>query len=192
MAFFDDLSSKATKLGKSVSQKAKSMTDSVQLSSQLNDQKKNLGKLFEELGKMAYQNEEVCSRAEFANVVEMIKNSEKTIKDLEQQISIAKGQVQCKNCGTFVPNGNAFCQNCGAKIEVPVAPQPQQQYQQPAQPQQPMQSQQSAQPQGGFDWKPVENDSDGGEKASAVCSGCGKPLSPDSAFCTNCGQPVNK
>ena len=57
----------------------------------------------------------------------------------------------CKNCGAELPDGVAFCTNCGAAVEAPQPqPQPAQpQYQQPAQPvyQQPQpQYQQPAQP----------------------------------------------
>lgn len=164
MAFFDDLSNKVTKLGKDVSQKTKSFTGSVQLNSQINEQKKNQSRLFEELGRMAYQNEEIRTRSEFAELAGMIQNAENTIKELEVQLSVTKGEVQCKNCGSFVPSDNAFCPKCGTKVEVPVAPQ------------QPVQ-----------DGAPQADASNG-----AVCVKCGAPLSADSAFCTNCGTPVNQ
>lgn len=41
----------------------------------------------------------------------------------------------CKNCGADIPEGSAFCGNCGMKVEV-----------QPAQPEQPEQPQYTAQP----------------------------------------------
>lgn len=41
----------------------------------------------------------------------------------------------CKNCGADIPEGSAFCGNCGMKVEA-----------QPAQPEQPVQPEQPAQP----------------------------------------------
>lgn len=163
MAFFDDLSNKVTKLGKDVSQKTKSFTGSVQLNSQINEQKKNQSRLFEELGRMVYQNEEIRTRPEFAELAGMIQNAENTIKELEVQLSVTKGEVQCKNCGNFVPSDNTFCPNCGTKVEVPVAPQ-----------------------------QPQDGAPQAGASNGAVCVKCGAPLAADSAFCTNCGTPVNQ
>lgn len=42
----------------------------------------------------------------------------------------------CPNCGTQVPDGSAFCQNCGANLAAAQQPVQQPQYQQTQQPQQ--------------------------------------------------------
>lgn len=164
MAFLDDLSKKVTKLGQDVSQKTKNVTDSMKINSQINDQKKNLSKMYEDLGRMAFSKEVIRSDAQCGNMISMIEAAEKTLRDLEQQLSVAKGEVQCKNCGSFVPMENAFCPQCGAKI---VAPQTQYQ----------SQGQQAGGQSG---------------QSSTICTNCGQPVSSDSAFCTNCGTPVQK
>lgn len=51
---------------------------------------------------------------------EMIRIGEERLKELERQQSANKGEVQCMSCNAFVPAGNAFCPNCGAKVEPPV------------------------------------------------------------------------
>lgn len=120
MAFFDDLSKKVTKLGQDASQKTKSFTDGMKINGQISDQKKELSKMYEDLGRMLYAEESVRSMDKCSQIVTMIENGEKTLEELEKQLAVTKGEVACKNCGTFVPAGNAFCPSCGTKVEFPV------------------------------------------------------------------------
>lgn len=120
MAFFDDLSKTVSKLGQDVSQKTQNLTDGVKLNSQISDQRKSLARLYEDLGRAAIKEESLRSNADCAKFIGMIEEGEAKLKDLERQLSINKGEIQCKNCQTFVPAGTAFCQNCGTKVEVPV------------------------------------------------------------------------
>ena len=39
------------------------------------------------------------------------------IKRMNQQVMDIQGVLQCPNCGKKVPAGNAFCSDCGAKME---------------------------------------------------------------------------
>ncbi len=116
MAFFDDLSRTVTKLGQDVSQKTQTFTDGVKISSQINDQKKSLSKLYEDLGRIAIEDSAFCATERAQRFVAMIQEGEARLKDLERQQSVNKGEVQCENCKAFVPAGNAFCQNCGAPV----------------------------------------------------------------------------
>lgn len=117
MAFFDDLSKTVTKLGQDVTQKTQTFTDGVKISSQINDQKKSLAKLYEDLGRVAYQDADFCEKEQAQKFVSMIREGEARLKDLERQQSVNKGEVQCKSCHAFVPAGTAFCQNCGTRLE---------------------------------------------------------------------------
>lgn len=125
MGFFDDVKKTVTDLGQGASQKTKSFTDGMKINSQINDQKKNLSRMYEDLGRMLYQEETVRSNPKCAQLLNWIDNGEMNLKNLEQQLSTSKGSIICKNCGAQVMIGNAFCQNCGAKIEMPQAHQPQ-------------------------------------------------------------------
>lgn len=117
MAFFDDLSKKVTKLGQDVSNKTQNITDGVKINNQINEQRKNLGRLYEQLGRAAVQIEAVRTDAGCAQLVEQIQACENNLKELEKQKAMNKGSVQCKQCGAFVEAGNAFCSTCGAKME---------------------------------------------------------------------------
>lgn len=173
MAFFDDLSKKVTKLGQDVSNKTQNFTDGMKINNQINEQRNNLSRLFEQLGHAAVQLEAVRTDAGCAQLVEQIRATENHLKELEKQKAMNKGNVQCKQCGAFVEAGNAFCSSCGAKMEQP----------QPAQA-----NAQSGQTQQQFDWQPANQE----QPVSGTCSKCGQPVAEGMAFCTNCGTPVQK
>lgn len=194
MAFFDDFKKTVAEIGQGVSQKTQSFTDSVKINSQISDQKKELSRLYEDLGRKVMKEEAVKANDNYKQLLELIERGEQALKNLEEQLNLAKGAVPCKNCGTFVPSGNAFCQNCGAKVEV-VTPPPVQTEQQYSQPQN-----QNVQTPQNYDGQPansqpITDTAAGGttaEQVSAFCTNCGQKLDGGVAFCTNCGVPVKK
>lgn len=119
MALLDNFTKAATKFGQDVSNKTKSMTETVRLNSMISDQKAMISKRYEELGRMVVKEEAVRAKAECRGVLDAIEAAEQQLRNLEQQLTLAKGAVQCANCGAAVPAGNAFCQNCGAKMAQP-------------------------------------------------------------------------
>ncbi|MCI8371790.1 MAG: zinc ribbon domain-containing protein [Lachnospiraceae bacterium] len=118
MALFDDIKKAVTDIGQEASQKTKSFTDGVKINSQISDQKKNLSLMYEDLGRILYKEESVRSNSKCSQILEWIDKGENNLKKLEQQLAASKGAVACKKCGNSVPAGNAFCQNCGTKVEV--------------------------------------------------------------------------
>lgn len=172
MAFFDDLSKKVTKLGQDVSNKTQNFTDGMKINNQINEQRNNLSRLYEQLGHAAVQIEAVRTDAGCAQLVEQIRVVETNLKELEKQKAMNKGAVQCKQCGAFVEAGNAFCSSCGAKME----------------PQQQENPQSGQTQQQGYNWQPANQE----QPASGTCPKCGQPVAEGMAFCTNCGTPVQK
>ena len=48
----------------------------------------------------------------------MITEAIEEINRMTQQVLDIQGVVQCPNCGKKVPSDNAFCSDCGAKLDV--------------------------------------------------------------------------
>lgn len=151
-SFFDDLSEKVTKLGQDASRKKKKFTDSMKINGQINEQKANLSRLYEDLGRKVYGAGVVQENGEYAEPVNMIRSGEQNLKELENQLAATKGVVQCSQCGGFVPAGNMFCPHCGNKMEQP--------------------QQENGQQQGGF----CTNCGRPLEPGSAFCTNCGTPV----------------
>lgn len=116
-SFFDDLSGKVAKLGQDASQKTKSFADSVKINGQINEQKTTLSRLYEDLGRKVYGDGLVPQGDQYAELTHMIQEGERNLQSLLEQLSAAKGEVKCKQCGGYVPVGNMFCQHCGNKME---------------------------------------------------------------------------
>lgn len=125
-SFFDDLSGKVAKFGQDATKKTKNFADSVKINGQINEQKTKLSGLYEDLGRKVYTGNCVPQDAQFDELVQMIRDNEQQMQVLLSQLSEAKGEVKCKQCGGSVPVGNMFCQHCGNKMEVPQPEQNQQ------------------------------------------------------------------
>ncbi|MBR6358285.1 MAG: zinc ribbon domain-containing protein [Lachnospiraceae bacterium] len=73
---------------------------------------------------------------------------------------------KCPKCGTLCPDGNLFCNGCGAKFEVVAEPEP------------------TVQPAVNAESKPAQENIPEGKKQ---CPNCGKYISKENSFCTFCG-----
>lgn len=104
-----------TETGKQVAQKTKELSDTVQLKTQLKGEGgaeppvcADWQKVFE----AANEADEEAYTAEFT----LIRESLKTIDELQDKLSTLEGFIHCPECGAKIEKTSAFCSKCGAKI----------------------------------------------------------------------------
>ena len=116
MAFFTDMKRSLTETGKQVAQKTKELSDTVQLKTQLSREKEALNRQYAQIGKKVFEAangaDEETYTAEFA----LIRESLKTIDELQDKLSTLEGFIHCPECGAKIEKASAFCSKCGAKI----------------------------------------------------------------------------
>lgn len=117
MSAWDDLKGTLFAAGRDVSQKAKEVSEVAKLKMDIHTKEDFVEKQFATLGRAYYEaNKDNASEkdaAQFAVIAEAMEE----IKRMNQQVMDIQGVLQCPNCGKKVPAGNAFCSDCGAKME---------------------------------------------------------------------------
>ena len=117
MSAWDDLKGTLFAAGRDVSQKAKEVSEVAKLKMDIHTKEDFVEKQFAILGRAYYEaNKENASEKDadqFAVITEAIEE----IKRMNQQVMDIQGVLQCPSCGKKVPTGNAFCSDCGAKME---------------------------------------------------------------------------
>lgn len=91
-----------------------------------------LAELYEELGKVLYENQEILVDVseEVATIIAKIDEEVETNKKYGETSSTAKaeivkqkdallGKVKCESCGATMPTSAAFCSACGTKMPEP-------------------------------------------------------------------------
>ena len=111
MAFFTDMKRSLTETGKQVAQKTKELSDTVQLKTQLSREKEALNRQYAQI-EAANEADEEAYTAEFT----LIRESLKTIDELQDKLSTLEGFIHCPECGAKIEKTSAFCSKCGAKI----------------------------------------------------------------------------
>jgi len=117
MSAWDDLKGTLFAAGRDVSQKAKEVSEVAKLKMDIHTKEDFVEKQFAILGRAYYEaNKDNASEkdvAQFAVITEAMEE----IKRMNQQVMDIQGVLQCPNCGKKVPAGNAFCSDCGAKMD---------------------------------------------------------------------------
>ena len=117
MSAWDDLKGTLFAAGRDVSQKAKEVSEVAKLKMDIHTKEDFVEKQFATLGRAYYEaNKDNASEkdaAQFAVIAEAMEE----IKRMNQQVMDIQGVLQCPNCGKKVPAGNAFCSDCGAKMD---------------------------------------------------------------------------
>lgn len=117
MSTWDDIKGTLFAAGRDVSQKAKEVSEVAKLKMDIHTKEDFVEKQFATLGRAYYEaNKDNASEkdaAQFAVIAEAMEE----IKRMNQQVMDIQGVLQCPNCGKKVPVGNAFCSDCGAKME---------------------------------------------------------------------------
>lgn len=116
MAFFEELSKTLTDTGKGVATKAKALTETIQLRTQISTEKGKLEEAYAAIGKIYYENVREPEEA-YEKLYEAVKASRERIAALEIELTQAEGSKICAVCGAKVSKDSLYCGKCGAPIE---------------------------------------------------------------------------
>lgn len=116
MAFWDNLSQKASATTAKAVQKAKEMSDLARLNSMISEEENKINNTYYQVGKLYVSMHLHDHEEEFSGMIASLVESEDKIKNYRQQIQDIKGVVRCAQCGAEVQVGVAFCSSCGAPM----------------------------------------------------------------------------
>ena len=116
MAFFTDMKRSLTETGKQVAQKTKELSDTVQLKTQLSREKEALNRQYAQIGKKVFEAANGADEETYTAEFTLIRESLKTIDELQDKLSTLEGFIHCPECGAKIEKASAFCSKCGAKI----------------------------------------------------------------------------
>lgn len=118
MGFFEKLTSTINSTGKEVEQKAKMVSGTVKLNSQIKEINEAIQGYFKQVGELYYKKQGgVSEDEEIEMVFEKIRKGREDIQAAEREIELLKGIYRCKNCGAEMRITDNFCMMCGTKKE---------------------------------------------------------------------------
>lgn len=116
MAFWDNLSQKASETTAKAMQKAKEISDVAKLNSMISEEETKINNTYNQIGKLYVSMHSRQCEDEFTGLISAVLDSEEKIRNYRQQIQDIKGVIHCLQCGAEVQSGVAFCGSCGAPI----------------------------------------------------------------------------
>lgn len=116
MAFFDDLSKKASEIAAKTMQKTQELSETSKLNSHIAEEEKRIDNAYYQIGKLYVSLHGADNEEAFVGMVRAISESEQKINEFRKKIQDIKGIQRCENCGAEVPKGKAFCSSCGASM----------------------------------------------------------------------------
>ena len=193
MAFLDKLSKSLNSAGQSVAKQTKTFADTAQYNTSIADKKRQITKIYTEIGESYYNNHRNDVASEEQERVDRINALNLEIEGLEDKIREVKGYVKCPGCGADVAPGMTFCNVCGTRV-IPEEPAPA-----PAPAMKICPSCGASVPEGsafctncGSRLDAQKEPAPSMKPAGRVCASCGAQLEEGSLFCTNCGTRVEE
>lgn len=116
MAFWDNLGQKASETTAKAMQKAKEMSDIAKLNSVISEEETKVNNTYYQIGKLYAAMHIHDHEAEFAGMMDVLREADEKIRSCRQQIHDIKGFVRCEQCGAEVQMGAVFCSSCGASM----------------------------------------------------------------------------
>lgn len=116
MALFDKLGATLVNASKDVSQKAKDLSGTAKLSLDIRGKEDQVEKLYAEIGMryyMEHKDDEPAAYEQMTQIREMLAD----IDVMKKELLELKGAKVCARCGIEIDAADAYCKNCGAKIE---------------------------------------------------------------------------
>lgn len=99
-----------------LSQETKELSDTVQLKAQLSREKEALNRQYAQIGKKVFEAANEADEEAYTAEFTLIRESLKTIDELQDKLSTLEGFIHCPECGAKIEKTSAFCSKCGAKI----------------------------------------------------------------------------
>ena len=116
MAFFEELGKTLSDTGKEVATKAKALTETIQLKTQISAEKTKLDEAYAAIGKLFYETNSEPEEA-YIKAYEAVRASRERIAALEIELSQNEGTRICAECGARVPKNSFYCGKCGAPVK---------------------------------------------------------------------------
>ena len=116
MAFWDNLSQKASENTAKAMQKAKEMSDIAKLNAMISEEETKINNAYYQIGKLYVAMHSQDHEEEFVGMIATLAEAEEKVKSYRQQIQDIKGVVRCPQCGAEVQSGAAFCSSCGTPM----------------------------------------------------------------------------
>ena len=116
MAFFENLTKKASETTAKAMQKAQELSEITRINGLISDEEKKINTAYCEIGKLYVSVHGADGEEGFDGMVDAIHEAEKKIEEHKTQLHIVKGVERCEQCGAEVQRGVAFCSCCGAAM----------------------------------------------------------------------------
>lgn len=117
MAFFEDLSKKATEASAKALEFTKGFSDAAVLKSTVSTEEKNIKEAYYQMGELYYSTHHEDYEEPFGHMIQAIDASKQKIEECKEQIKIIKDIHYCEKCGAEVPNSSYYCSSCGFGME---------------------------------------------------------------------------
>ena len=102
MAFFTDMKRSLTEAGKQVAQKTKEVSDTVQLKTQISREKEAVNRQYAQIGKKVFEAANAVDEEAYSAEFALIRESLKTIDELQDKLSTLEGFIHCPECGAKI------------------------------------------------------------------------------------------
>ena len=111
MGFLD----KAKDLGNKTVEESKKYAEITKLNMSVNSHQDHLKGLQTKIGAFVLENglDGLEEKEEFQNLLGQAEEIKGKIRELQEQITVIKGVMNCTNCGAEIPKGGKFCLKCG-------------------------------------------------------------------------------
>ncbi len=114
MAFLDEISKTIADKSREAAQKAKVMTEVLQIKAQIKSEKTKVKELYEAIGNVYFKSHRGNEEDEYKLFFPDIEKALLRIKELEAKLRELEGSQVCASCGAPLRKGDAFCSKCGA------------------------------------------------------------------------------
>jgi hypothetical protein len=119
---FEEIGKKVKQIGKDTVEEVQKLNEVRQLNGKVNDTKKQIKKLYLEIGKKLYEQYKEAPFDGFESEIQAISEKYVEMEQLKDQVRKVKGVVLCPCCNMEVAKGERFCSNCGNKMPEVVDP----------------------------------------------------------------------